>query len=177
MKKISKFFAYAFLILALIIVFLPKVNLYYAAEKLMKDKNIYITGEEFYDNALSFDIFNARVYFDKLELMKVDKINLSPWVFYNALEFDHIDINEGFSDFLPQDISSIKVEHFFYNPLHIKLSGDSSDSFFDGDIDILNRVVGIHLNVGVKSEKRYKTLLKRLKTEATEGGYYYEYKF
>ena len=177
MKKLMKFFIYSFVMLGLIIVFLPKANLYYAGEELLKTKNVYITDEEVVDKGIFFELIDANIYFDKLELMKVDKIHVSPWVFYNALVLNHIDINEGFSDFLPQDISGIKAEHFFYNPLHIKLSGDSTDSFFDGDVDILNRIIRIHLNVGVKSEKKYRNLLRKLKKESTKGRYYYEYKF
>ena len=163
--------------ITLIIVFLPKINLYFAAENLLKTKNIYITDEEVLDNGLSFELIDAKVYFDKLELMKVENIKFSPWLFYNVLELNYIDVNEGFSDFLPQNVSSIKVEHFFYNPLHIKLSGNSTDSFFKGDVDILNRMIAVHLNVGIKSEKKYKNLLRKLKKESAEGGYYYEYKF
>jgi len=178
MKKLLKLFIYIFVMVALIIVFLPKVNAYYAAEKMMKDKQVYITDEKVVDNGLSLELIDAKVYFDKLELMKVENIKLSPWILYNTLELNYIDINEGFSDFLPQDINSVKVEHFFYNPLYIKLSGDSSDSFFNGEVDILNRMIRVHLNVGVKSEKKYKNLLKKLRKEPEEeGGYYYEYKF
>lgn len=175
MKRLLRFLAYLVIMFSLLLLFLPKVNLYYAAENLLKEKNVYISDEDIYDSGFSLELTDARFFFDKLELMKVENIKISPWIFYNALTFDFIDINEGFSDFLPQTVSSIKAEHFFYNPMHIQLSGESTDSFFNGDVDILKRVVTIHLKLGEKSEKRYKTSLKKLTKE--DGGYYYEYKF
>lgn len=175
MKRLMKFLAYLVIMFALLLLFLPKVNLYYAAESLLKEKNVYISDENIYDSGFSLELTNAKFFFDKLELMKVEKIKVSPWVFYNTVKLDSIEVNEGFSDFLPQDISSVKAEHFFYNPTHILLSGESTDSFFSGDVDILKRVVAIHLKLSEKNEKRYKAFLKKLTKE--EGGYYYEYKF
>jgi len=175
MKRFVKILAYICTMVALLILFLPKTNLYYAAEGLMQEKNIYISDEEVHDSGFSLELINAMIFFDKLELMKVENIKLSPWIVYNVVSLNTVDINEGFSDFLPEEISSLKVEHFFYNPTHIKLSGESTDSFFFGDVDILKRVLSLHLRVGAKSEKRYKVLLEKLTKE--EGGYYYEYKF
>ena len=175
MKRLMKILAYLFVMMALLILFLPKINLYYAAEGVMKEQNVYIADEEVHDSGFSLDILNAKIFFDKLELMTVEEITLSPWVIYNVVSLNTVDINEGFSDFLPQEISSLKAEHFVYNPLHIKLSGESTDSFFFGDVDIMQRVISLHLRIGAQSEKKYKTLLRKLTKE--EGGYYYEYKF
>jgi hypothetical protein len=175
MKKVMRLLAYTVTMFALVLLFLPKVNLYYAAEGLLKEKNVYISDEDVYDSGFSLELTDAKFFFDKLELMKVEKTKISPWIVYNALTLDFIEINEGFSDFLPQDISSVKAEHVFYNPMHIQLSGESTDSYFTGDVDILKRVVTLHLKLGAISEKKYKTLLKKLTKE--DGGYYYEYKF
>lgn len=175
MKRLIKALAYLVVMLILLVLFLPKVNLYYAAEELMQKQNIYISDEEVYDTGTALELVDSKVFFDKLELMKVDTINISSWLIYSSVKLENIEINEGFSDFLPSDISSIEVKHFFYNPTHINLSGESQDSFFYGDVDLMEKKVLIHLRVGVQSEKRYKTLLRKLNKE--EGGYYYEYKF
>lgn len=68
MKKIMKFFIYLLLMLALIIVFLPKINLYYAAEVLMKEKNIYISDEDVMDKGYSLELSNANLLFENLAL-------------------------------------------------------------------------------------------------------------
>ena len=175
MKRLAKGFAYLMVMFILLVFFLPKVNLYYAAEEIMKKQNIYISDEQVNDTGFSLELVDAKVFFDKLELMKVDKINLTTWLFYSSVNLDVIEVNSGFSDFLPSDINAIKVEHFFYNPTNVSLSGESQDSFFYGDVDLIKKSVIIHLRVGVKSEKRYKTLLRKLNKE--EGGYFYEYKF
>ncbi|MDF1879703.1 hypothetical protein JHD50_00035 [Sulfurimonas sp. MAG313] len=174
MKKIMKFFIYFILMLAIILFFVPKVNVYYLAETFMKQKNIYISDEDIYDNGFSLELVNAKIFFDKLELMKIDTIKFSPWIVYNSIRLDVIDINEGFSDFLPRDLSFIEAKHVFYNPTQIMIRGESQDSSLFGEIDFIERVVRLHFRIGVKSEKKYKNLLSKLTKE--EGGYYFEYK-
>jgi len=174
MKRLVKGFIYLMVMFVLLMFFLPKVNLYYAAEELMQKQNVYISDEEVYDNGFSLELLNAKVFFDKLELMQVNTINLSSWFVYSSVNLEVIEVNEGFSDFLPSDINAIKAEHFIYKPTHIALSGESQDSFFYGDVDLIEKTVKIHLRVGAQSEKRYKTLLRKLNKE--EGGYVYEYK-
>jgi len=175
MKRLAKGLIYLVVMFILLVLFLPKVNLYYAAEALMQKQNIYISDEEVNDSGFALELINPKIFFDKLELMKVDEIKLSSWLLYSSIKLSHIEVNEGFSDFLPSDINTIQVEHFIYNPTHISLSGESQDSFFYGDVDLVQKKIVIHLRVGVKSEKRYKVLLRKLTKE--EGGYYYEYKF
>jgi len=175
MKKMLKLLVYLSVMLALLVFFLPKVNLYYAAEELMQKQNVYISDEEARDNGFSLELLNASVFFDKLSLMNVGEVKISPWLVYNTVSLKMIDVNEGFSDFLPQDINFLQAQYVFYQPTHIQLKGESSDSFLYGDVDLINRVVSVHLRVGAQSQKRYKKLLQKLKKE--EGGYYYEYKF
>ncbi len=175
MRKVAKLLAYFIVMAALLIFFMPKVNLYYALERLMKERNIYISDEQVYDQGFSLELEKSNVLFDKLSLAEIDTIKLSPWLFYNALSLDNIHVNEGFEDFLPQKISRVSIEHFIYNPTHISLRGDSEDSFFYGDVDLIERVITIHLRLGDKSEKKYRLVLQKLIKE--EGGYLYEYKF
>lgn len=175
MKKIMKFFIYLLLMLALIILFLPKINLYYAAEVLMKEKNIYISDEDIMDKGYSLELVNANLLFENLALAEVKKIELSFLVLYNVLSLDNIHVNEGFSDFLPQEIKSVRLEHFMYDPMMIKLKGESGESRVYGDIDLLDRVLTLHLRLDAKSEKKYGALLSKLTKE--EGGYIYDYKF
>jgi hypothetical protein len=160
---------------ALLIVFLPKINLYYAAEKMMAKQNVYISDENLKDKGISFHIENASLLFEKLPLAQVEEIRLRPWILYNSIEVDTIVLNEGFADFLPSEIDTIEVKYWIFNPLYLKLSGQSKESLFYGEVDLLKRTLRIHLRLDVASEKQYKTMLGKLTPE--EGGYRYEYKF
>ncbi len=169
MKKILKSFMYLLILIALVIFFLPKTNLYYAAEILMKENHLFISDELVLDKGYALELKNSKLLFDNLDLAEVESIELSPWIFYNTLRLENIRINEGFSDFLPAEIRSVSVQHLVYNPLKLILRGDSDDSFFFGDVDLLERVLVIHLRLGTQSEKKYSNLLGRLNKE--EGGY------
>ncbi len=161
--------------IALLIIFLPKINLYYAMEKMMAKKSIYVSDEDLKDRGVSFHIENARVFFEKLPLAQVEAISLKPWILYNSIEVDTIRLNEGFADFLPSKIDKIELKYWVFNPLYLKINGQSKESMFYGDIDLLKRILRIHLRLDAASEKQYKTMLSKLTPE--EGGYLYEYKF
>ena len=175
MKKLIKFFSYVLVMLSLLIFFLPKINLYYAAEALMKQKNVYISDEEAFDKGFTLELKHAKVFFDKLALADVESIRVSPLFFYNVLNIDNIHVNEGFSDFLPQEVKNVRVEHFIFNPVKVKFRGESEDSHFYGNVNLLKRMLSVHIRLGVISEKKYGTMLRKLTKE--EGGYLYEYKF
>jgi len=174
MKKLLKFLAYVVVMLALLIFFSPKTNLYYLLEEFAIEKNIYVSDEKVNDSGFSLNIFNAKVYLDELFLAEAEETSISMWLVYNSFEANNIDLNEGFSDFMPSVIKHIEVKHHLFNPMSLSLSGESGDSFFYGDVDLFERVVTIHLRLGAKSEKRFATSLRALKKE--DGGYVYEYK-
>jgi hypothetical protein len=175
MKKLLKILAYFVVMLALIIFFSPKINLYYLFEEFAVEQNIYISDEKASDNGLSLNISHAKVYLDELFLAEAEETTLSMWLVYNSFEATNIELNEGFSDFMPAVIKRINVKYHIFNPTLLSLKGESGDSFFYGDVDLLERIIQIHLRLGSQSEKRFSSSLRALKKE--EGGYVYEYKF
>ncbi len=175
MKKLLKSLLYLTTMLALIIFFSPKTNLYYLLEEFAMEQNIYVSDEKVIDNGFSLNILNAKLYLDELFLAEAEKTQLSMWLVYNSFEAKNIDLNEGFSDFMPSYIKRVQIKYHIFNPRSLSLSGESSDSFFYGNIDIFKRIIQIHLRLGTKSEKKFAHSLKALKKE--EGGYLYEYKF
>ena len=175
MKKLLKPLVYLVAMLALLIFFSPKVNLYYLLEEFAVEQNIYISDEEAKDSGFSLHILNAKVYLDELFIAEAEDTQVSMWLVYNNFEVKNIDLNKGFSDFMPSYIKNIQVTHHIFNPTFLSLSGESSDSFFYGNVDLLNRIVQVHLRLGTKSEKKFKNSLRALEKE--EGGYLYEYKF
>ena len=175
MKKLLKYLAYFIAMLALIIFFSPKTNLYYLFEEFAIEQNVYVSDEEASDSGFSLNISNAKVYLDELFLAEAEETTLSMWLVYNSFEATNINMNEGFSDFMPSVIKHIEIKHHVFNPMSLSIAGESGDSFFYGDVDLLERIVQIHLRLGTKSEKRFASSLRALKKE--EGGYVYEYKF
>jgi len=175
MKKFGKFLAYMLVMLALIIFFSPKVNAYYKLESFLKDKHVFLFDEEVKDSGFSLDLYNAKVYMDELLLAQAGFASVSVWLFYNNFSVEEIKLNEGFSAFLPERIERLTVEHVFYNPTKVSLNGESGGSTFNGEIDLLKRLIVIHLRLDKYAKKKFATSLKQLKKE--EGGYIYEYKF
>ena len=175
MKILLKILAYIAVMLLLIIFFSPKINLYYQLEVLMQENNIYISDEKVKDSGFSLNINNAKLYLDELFLANAEETSVKTWLVYNSIEAKNIELNEGFAEFMPEHIDTMKVSYHILNPRNILLNAQSEDSFFFGNVDLLERVVQIHLRLGTLSEKKFAMALKQLKKE--EGGYIYEYKF
>lgn len=175
MKFLLKSLISVVLMVELLIFFAPKSNLYYWGEHALKAFNVFISNESVEDSGWRLNIYAAELYFDKLTLAEVDKISLSPWLLYNAIEVEGIHIDEGFVDFLPLEITRLGVAYAIYNPLQATLHGESDAGYFNGEVDLLERTVLIRLHVDQKAQKRYRNALARLKK--TEEGYSYEYRF
>ncbi len=175
MKKLLKLLIYFHVMIALIVLLLPKHNLYYAFEELLQKEKVYLSNETIIDRGLSLDIQNPEFVFDKLNLAKAENVKVFSWGFINGVRFENIYINEGFSDFLPLEIDQIQIIHFLHNPMVLDIKGESSEGFFFGNIDFIQRKLFLHIRLETVAQKKYPSILSYLNSE--EGGYYYEYQF
>lgn len=175
MKKLLKPLIYFHVLIALIILFLPKYNLYYAFEEVLHEQKIYLSNETIIDRGFSLDIQNTDIAFEQLNLAQVDNIKVSIWGFANGVRMENIHINKGFADFLPLEIDKIQVIHLLYNPMILDIKGESSQGFFFGSVDLLERKLLVHVRLDAAAQKKYPGILSRLTSE--EGGHYYEYQF
>jgi hypothetical protein len=159
----KKFFLFLLGFLIGVLVFMPKDNLYYTFQWLLKKENIYINSD--IKNGISLDLKNGTVYYNKMDISKFKKISVLPFIFYNEINGKDIVLNIG-----NYKLNSLKAVYTVFYPVKIFVKGDSNFGKLDGFIDLIKKEVKIYiLNL---TDNSVKSFLRKDKK-----GYYYYAKF
>ena len=75
--KILKYISMIAVFCIAILLFLPKQNIYFAIEKELKKYDIIISGEKFTSHLLGFNLENAVLYVQDVNIAKLNKVNIS----------------------------------------------------------------------------------------------------
>jgi len=173
MVKIYKFFSYALFFFVMLIVFLPKENLYFALEKELKKENIIIYNETIEEGLFSLDLDESIINFQKIDIAKVDSINFNIYGLYNSLEATNIRLFTFSKNFLPSKISSLKLQYSVLDPLVITIYSKGDFGVLDGRYDFIKKLLQIKVIPSKKMLKEYKNTLRFLK-KSQNGEYIYE---
>ena len=83
MKKIL--IAILFFILG-VVLFMPKINLLYTLEGLLKQEHIELREDSLKDRWIDLNLQNALVLYDGIESLQARELTISPWLFYNTIK-------------------------------------------------------------------------------------------
>ncbi|MBD3806457.1 hypothetical protein [Sulfuricurvum sp.] len=170
MKKIL-YFLY---ILVVIVILIPKKELYYTAEALLEKEEIYLSGETLSGGWFGLDIDNVRILSGISPLANVDHIQMTPWIVVNDLSLYSIKASDGFTLFFPGEIEQARFRYALWNPFEISVTirGDFGNA--DGKIDLQEGKIILYVNA-VPQMKNYPLLVSKLRSE--EGVLVYEHTF
>ena len=172
MKKVLAFFVYILIAIFFVVVFLPKINLYYKAEELLHSKSVVITQESMNDSGLSFSISDAKLYYGDLYVAEFSSISLTTLILYNSLSVDSFTLSKDMKQFLPREMEGITIMYTPFNPLHVSLDASGEFGELEGDVDIATRHITLHLLASPMLTKQSPFWLRKLKK--VEGEYIYE---
>jgi len=83
MKKIL--IAILFFILG-VVLFMPKINLLYTLEGLLKQEHIELREDSLKDRWIDLNLQNALVLYDGVESLQARVLTISHWLFYNTIK-------------------------------------------------------------------------------------------
>ena len=175
MKKILKLFLYLFAFIVFFIIFLPKESFYNLLEKELEKNQIIVSNETKKDKPFSFSVLNADIFYQGINMAKVDDITFKTYLFQTKVIFKNINFLDTLSSFAPTPINEVIFEHSILdvNKINIKSSGTFGE--VSGNIDILKREIKIELNATTLMKNSYSKLLLYMKLENER--YVYVYKF
>lgn len=176
MVKIARYFAYIFFFFAIVLFFIPKVELYYMGEKQLAPLKVIISDEELTDNGFSLEIKNAKLFFEGIESVQIEEIKIAPWGFYNNITIQNVKLSSAAKSFLPLDITSVELRHVIYNPVEISINAEGDFGKLEGSINIYNQSAMIFLIPSAKMQKEYAHSLRYFKKEQ-DGRYSYAKNF
>jgi hypothetical protein len=175
MKRILKLFLYLFAFIVFFIIFLPKESFYNLLEKELEKNQIVVSNETKKEEIFSFSVLNADIFYQGINMAKVDDITFKTYLFQTKVDIKNINFLDTLSSFAPTPINEVILEHSVLdiNKINIKSSGTFGE--LNGKINILKREVKIELNASTLMKNSYGNLLRYMKFENER--YIYEYKF
>lgn len=175
MKKILKLFLYLFTFMVFFILFLPKESFYNLLEEKLERSQIVVSNETKKEKLFSFSVLNADIFYQGINMAKVDDITFKTYLFQTKVIFKNINFLDTLSSFAPTPINEVIFEHSVLdvNKINIKSSGTFGE--LSGNINILKREIKIELSASPLMKNSYSNLLRYMKFENER--YLYEYKF
>ncbi len=157
-----------FLSLLLLWLFAPKVELYYALEKQLKEKSILISNETISDTWYGLKIENADLSVDGAKIATISQLNFNIFFFYNSLKINDVKMDKSLSNMAPKEINSVNAVYSIINPLKIQLDANGSFGVMNGEVALLDKKVALLFPV----TKEIKTIKKFLKKDKEKGWIY-----
>jgi hypothetical protein len=175
MKKILKLFLYLFIFIVFFIIFLPKESFYNLLEKELEKNQIVVSNETEKENLFSFSVLNADIFYQGINIAKVDDITFNTYILQTKVTIKNINFLDTLSSFAPTPITEVVLEHSILDVNKINIKSNGTFGELSGNIDILKREVKIELNASALMKNSYSKLLRYMKFENER--YIYEYKF
>ena len=172
MKKLLKIVGMVIFIIFISIALLPKIDLYYKLEHILKKEKIVISNEIPADKILFFNLKDAKVYYNGIPICKFLDSNLYISILHNSLTVKNIVLDKSMNIFLPKKIKKINLTYSIYNPLEIKLSSIGDFGEAKGTFDLKNRKLHIVVTPSANMKKNYANTLNMMKSQ--NGKYIYD---
>jgi len=172
LKKLLKIVGMVIFIIFISIALLPKIDLYYKLEHILKKEKIVISNEIPADKILFFNLKDAKVYYNGIPICKFLDSNLYISILHNSLTVKNIVLDKSMNIFLPKKIKKINLTYSIYNPLEIKLSSIGDFGEAKGTFDLKNRKLHIVVTPSANMKKNYANTLNMMKSQ--NGKYIYD---
>ncbi len=170
--KILKKIGWIFLFLYLVIIFLPKENLFYLGEKELSKYNIILNNEKLSDFLGVFSAKDMDVYYDGLNVGNIKDVNVLCAILYNQISINSANFNDNLRQFLPQEIKKISIKASALFPVRLFLDGDGDFGQISGYVDLYNKKIKLTLHPQENFVSKYPAIAQQFKKDKDE--YIYE---
>ena len=159
-----------------IMLLLPKINLYYQLERLIEPYGVVLNDEKLDDKGLWLNIQDATLYFKEIESAHTRNIDVKLFGLYNRVNVDDIRLAETFEQFVPVHIERIEVTYSVIDPLHIRATAVGDFGSAEAKVAVRDRNATVIVQPSELMKTRYRSMLNKLEKDET-GGYRYASRF
>lgn len=159
----KKFFLFLLGLLIGLVIFMPKDNLYYTAQKFLAKEKVYINSD--IKSGLILDLSNGKIYQNGIDFADFQNVKILPFLLFNKIEAKNIEINMQ-----NLRIDNLNISYSILNPVKVYIKGMANFGKIDGEVNLLKREIKVYiLNL---TNGNIKSFLKKDKK-----GYFYYAKF
>jgi len=174
-KVILKYILYMIFFCYMLVVFLPKINLYYLALNKLESYKISLISQKVNDNYLSLDLEDLSINYDNINVSKVKRVSISTYLYNTSINIKDIKADDMLKNFIPESIQEVEIFHTVLDPLKIKLKASFKKGRAFGEVDLVNNTIVLNFDVTNTFMHQYKSITRQFKKN---GKYYtYEYKY
>ena len=171
MQMVKKIASVLFIIWFILILFMPKEELYFKVEQELAKNEIELNEEKRSEGLFSLTLQNVTVYVKGIPLVTVEKIDFFTVLFYTSIGFDNLMIDESLKTMTPTEIEKLYVSQNILSPFYIKIKAEGPFGKASGNVELDQRMLHIDFN-----ETKALGMLKS-KLKQGEEGWYYETSF
>ncbi len=168
MKIVRNILIFIVLFLGGLIIFSPKVELYYLLENFLNQNGVVISQERLKDKGYSFESKNGVISYKNIDSLTFDKIEILPFIMFNQAKITGLTTSSDLKKIFDKTLD-IKVVYSIFDPLNIRLSSDS-EIVADGVFNILSREFILEI------ESEIPPMLKQNFTKNEKGKYEFKTK-
>ena len=176
MKMILKLFSFVVLFFTIVILFLPKEQLFYKLINTASQNKVYLSDYTFKENLVSSNIKNINTIYDGINIANIKNIDAKVLLVYNNINITGINLDESLNSFVPSKIKSINIRYSVINPLNVFVDVYSKLYSIKIDFDLIDMKINAVFKTSKFFRKKYKKLLRELKYDKDIKDYTYEYK-
>ncbi len=170
----KKFLAVVFTVYLSLILFMPKVNIWFTLEKALREEGVIISDEKVKDYGLFFSLKDGKLYYDGLKTLDIGSVKVLPFLFFNEITLKNIKSSKETKSLFNLSLSEVDLKNSVLKPFSILIKGEGDMGKFSGSLDLKKRFVKIVL---IPSKKFLAGGNLRRYFKKSKEGYVYEYGF
>lgn len=173
MQMVKKIFIAIVLVWFVLILFMPKQEIYYKLEESLDQNDIRLNEESIDEGWFSLTLHKVDVYVKGIQLATIDEVNVFTLLFYTKVEIENLFLDESLKSKMPTKIEALYANHSIMMPwsVHLEVFGPATGA--TGSINLKENT--LHLDLNNTSTKDIEMLQSVL--QKNEKGWYYETSF
>ena len=171
MQMVKKTAIASLLIWFVLILFMPKEEIYFSLEKELVKNDIELNEESRSEGIFSLSLKNVTVYVKGIPLVTVEKIDFFTLLFYTSIHFETLMVDESLKTMTPTEIEDLIISQSILSPLSLSVKAEGPFGEAKGSVDLDKR----KLRMDVNDTKALGMLKSKLKQG--EKGWFYETSF
>ena len=154
-----------------LIVLMPKKELYYTLNDVLKSNLIEISQKSLHDKLFFLEIKDVELYYDKAKVADIKKIDIIPFIFFNKATILNIELADSVKNILNFKAKELKLTYNIFGFSKIYIASNGTFGELEGEFDLKSKKLFLKLTPSKEFEND-KNINKFFKK--TENGYIHE---
>ena len=171
MQMVKKTVTVLLLIWFVLVLFMPKEEIYFSLEQELAKNDIELNEESRSEGIFSLSLENVTVYVKGIPLATIEELDFFTLLFYTSIHFETLMIDESLKNMTPTEIENLLISQTILSPLNLSVKAEGPFGETKGNVYLGKRMLHMDFN-DTKALGMLKSQLKQ-----GEEGWYYETSF